>query len=172
MNASLSVSLACSLLLASTLPTTVRADTPSGEEYGTSYPGAASGYEAPGTYSTPPATPSYGQPAPSGWSGQTGNGGANAYGGANAGYGGGSAYGASQGYGGAQAGGVQGGSFKGRGTPQGGGVGNPYSSGKTFTKPPKGNPGTQGIDASAFGGNGGSSSNSGWADPYAPTSPP
>lgn len=34
------------------------ADTPSGEEFGTTYPDATSGYEAPGTYSNEP----YAQP--------------------------------------------------------------------------------------------------------------
>lgn len=156
------------LLLACVLSSAALADTPSGEEYGSSFPGTASGYEAPGTYSNPPAAQPYSQQGqtPSGWSGQTSKGNGSAYGSAGGGYG------ASQGYGSAQAGGVQGGSFKGRGTPQGGAVGNPYSSGKTFTKPPKGKPGTQGFDASAFGAGDGGSSTGSWADPYAPGSQP
>ena len=138
------------------------ADTPSGEEFGTTYPDASAGYEAPGTYPTEPQTQPSRQalPAPSGWSGQSttpSNGGygasGNAYGAAAG------AYGGSQGYGGGPAAGaIQGGSFKGRGQPQNGGTGNPYSSGKTFTRKPKPN-----VDASAFGG-GNNGSGSGWPE--------
>ncbi|WP_293389507.1 hypothetical protein [Nevskia sp.] len=131
------------------------ADTPSGEEFSTAYPNPAPGYDAPGTYSNDPyAQPQ--QPAPPaaarGWSGQS-TAPSNGYGASGSGYG--SGYGSSQAYGSGQAGGIQGGSFAGRGQTQGAGTANPYSSGKTFTKPPKTN-----VDPSAFGG--GANGSNGW----------
>lgn len=102
--------------------------------------GAAAGSAGAAAY-PPPQAPAAAAPS-SGWSGQSmapANGANGGYGSAGGGYGGG--YGGGQG-----GGGVQGGSFKGRGQPQGGGVGNPYSSGKTFTRPPRP------LDPSAFGG--------------------
>lgn len=133
------------------------ADTPSGEEFGTAYPDAAPGYEAPGTYSNDPYAQPPAQPAaPRGWSGQS-TAPSNGYGASGNGYG-------SQGYGGGQAGGIQGGSFSGRGQTQGAGASNPYSSGKTFTKPPKNT-----VDPSAFGGGANGNSGSGWPQPSAET---
>ncbi len=130
------------------------ADTPSGEEFST-----GAGYEAPGTYSNDPyAQPQQPAPqtAPRGWSGQS-TAPSNGYGA--------SGYGSSQGYGSGQAGGIQGGSFAGRGQTQGAGTTNPYSSGKTFTKPPKNN-----VDPSAFGG--GANGSNGWPQPNTETPAP
>ena len=152
------------LLLAGSLDLQA-ADTPSGEEFGTSYPDAGAGYDAPGTYSNQPYAPPAAAPAASGWSGQSSAPSNGGYGASGKAYGAASgAYGSSAGYGGAQAGGVQGGSFKGRGTPQGGGTTNPYASGKTFTRKPK-----TPVDASAFGGG---SSGSVWPEAGEPTPAP
>lgn len=152
---------ALALLLAGSAARAAQAaDTPSGEEFSTAYPNAAPGYDPPGTYSNDP----YAQPqqpaqpaAPRGWSGQQSTAPSNGYGA--------SGYGSSQGYGSGQAGGIQGGSFAGRGQTQGAGTTNPYSSGKTFTKPPKNN-----VDPSAFGG--GANGSNGWPQPTAEPSSP